>query len=454
MPHPLAPRELATPWLVGYDAHGIQELITASNRPLAMLGASTTITRFDEQTAESAVQSVFSGGGRGIELVDGPAAAEERCRVISKDYAEQTFGGVVSAAHVPLDRNDETASLRWLRQRLDLVKDAGRPPGHDSLELYPRKSDQCADCGSYKATHPSAHGERVCPRCHTMAVRGRDASRRTEEEIQSLLELVGPGEYIAAVSLDGNNLGAFFDSLDSLAATQKASRELNLLFKQANGHALERISRNRVSLATGGDDIRLFLSQSQLLAYLDALIPALHKGADRLAQRPPFRDRFDNFGVGVGVVLADPHLPAKRLMEHAHELERSAKTLCHRAASPRARSALDFEVLTAGDASKSDPELRPRGDGRPIAFGDRWEALRRDAIALAAVPSAQLALLRDAPTEGTHEFAEFKNQWRYQVARLRAWQDWYDQTGRDWRDASNVIADRPRPVHLDLLHLV
>lgn len=447
------PHGLADPWLIGYDAHGIQEFITASNRPLAMLGASATVKNFDADAARTAKHSIFAGGGRGIELVDGPIAADTRCRHLVSEYARATLGGVISTAQVPLDGSNEAAPLRWLRQRLELVKDATPPPGRGFLSPFLRKSDQCADCRTYEATLPSerrdARAERVCPRCHAMIRRGREGSGSENEEIQSLLDLTLPGEYIAAISLDGNNLGVLFESLDSLDATREASESLKALFVSANTQALASIQGRRVSLATGGDDIRLFITQSQTLTYLDTLIPALEQGADAL---PCFRGRRERFGVGVGVVLADPHMPAKRLMEYAHDLERSAKKRCRPGHSP-ARSALDFAVLTAGDASRIDPSLRPPLDGRPIALNAEWQQLRNEALALAQVPTAQYALLRDSPTTATPEFVEFANQWRYQVARSTAWQCWYDN-GRDWRDREKVVEQRPRPVHFDLLHLV
>ncbi|MCY1071202.1 hypothetical protein OV090_41045 [Nannocystis sp. RBIL2] len=441
----------ADPWLVGYDAHGIQELITASNRPLAMLGASGTITRFDSYAASSAPVSVFAGGGRGVELVDGHDAAIARCRLLEAHYAEQTFGGPLSTAAVPLDRLDQAASLRWLRQRLELLADAARPPGHGYLAAYTRKSDQCADCGGYQATHESqrrdARGERVCLRCHAMTQRGRLASERSGEEIQSLLELAPHGQYLAALSLDGNNLGAFFEDLRTLDDTRRASGALKQVFSDAHAAASRAIGSRHVSLATGGDDIRLFLPQSLVLRYLDALIPELERTAAALAARPPFRGRFDRFGVGVGVVLADAHLPAKRLMEYAHDLEQSAKRHC-RTNGPR--SAIDFAVLTAGDASRIEPSLRRRGR-KPLGFGETWEDALRDAAALARVPSSQRSLLFDEPADDCKEFG---NQWRYQVARHAEWRAWYDATGREWRDAEAVVRDRPRAHHLDLLHFL
>lgn len=449
--------DLKDPWLVGYDAHGIQDFITASNRPLAMLGASSTITRFDAAMAGSASRSVFAGGGRGIELVDGQTAASARCQQFADEFALVTLGGTMSTAALPFDRNHESASLRWLRQRLELVKDACPPPGRGALSLFTRRADQCADCGTYEAEFPSESPnnprERICRRCRDMTLAGRANTHRIGARIQSLLDVVKPGEYIAAVSIDGNNLGSFFEGLDTLAETHEASRELAKLFQDAHKQASQEIRGEHVPLATGGDDLRLFLSQSQVLGYLDVLIQELETGADRLARNPPFRDRLTRFGVGVGVVLADAHLPAKRLMSYAHDLERSAKRRC-RPDDARTRSAIDFAVLTAGYATRVETSERDQHDGRPLAFGEEWRRYRAHAAELAMIPTSQRGLLRDPPAAESDGFAEFANQWRYQVARERTWQTWYERTGRTWRDPEKVVTERPKTVHLDLLHLL
>lgn len=473
MPPTSSPQSMADPWLVGYDAHGIQEFITASNRPLAMLGASDAIKRFDEQAGRAMACKIFAGGGRGMEVIDGEAAARARCERLLADYKAATYGGALSTAMVPFDSRRPAASLRWLRQRLDLVKDACPRPGAEELRLYQHKRDQCADCGAYQAEHRSERkdeaGERVCTRCRDLVKRGRQVVPSQNEEIQSLLDLAKSGGYVAAVSIDGNNLGAFFDSLtdlDDIDVTGYASRAIGEIFKQADERARSHLRAGQskiVSLATGGDDIRLFLPQAYVLPYLDVFIPALHAGADKLSQERRLKGRLRNFGVGVGIVLADPHLPAKRLMEYAHDLERSAKRRC-RPGDTSVRSALDFAVLTAGDASRIDPDQRESGDGRPIAFGAEWDRLKEDALKLAQVPSSQLSLLRRAPAPPPAESGTappldddnlvFANAWRYQVAREHTWRTWYDETGRNWRDPHQVVARRPRPVHLDLLHLL
>lgn len=476
MPTPHRLDDFNDPWLVGYDAHGIQEFITASNRPLAMLGASHAIKQFDQDAARTMAYELFAGGGRGMEIVDGEAAARARRDCLVHRYKTATYGGAISIEMVPFDRARPAACLRWLRQRLDLVKDACPRPDSAHLDLYRRKSEQCADCGAYPAEHPSERrdgaGERVCTRCRDLVRLARKVAPDRGEEIQSLLDLCDDGSYVAAVSIDGNNLGAVFDSLtalDDIGVTGYVSRTIGEIFERADDKARDRLGEGRrkiVSLATGGDDIRLFLPQSYVLTYLEVFIPEVHAGADALDRDPRIQGRLKHFGVGVGVVLADPHLPAKRLMEYAHDLERSAKRRC-RPGDTRVRSALDFAVLTAGDASRSDLTLRGEGDGRPIAFGAEFDRLKDEALKLARLPSSQLTLLRGAPapppvpkTGAAARPAlddaniEFAGTWRYQVARTKEWQAWYQETDRNWCDPHQVVAQRPRPVHLDFLHLL
>lgn len=455
------------PVLLGYDANGIQALITASSRPLAMLGVSTTIAGFDDWARRS-VSAVFAGGGRGIELLP-HTAATQRAHELTRKFRDDTYGGVLATAFVPLADRNERASLRWLRQRLELAKDQCPPVGEDCDERsFPRsKAEQCDDCGEHRRAllpgHMNHERKAICRRCHAMVLAGRENARDLDEKVQSLLDLVPEGRRVAALSLDGNNLGAVFDRLETLEATAAFSEALGQLFKasaeRARDALRDRHRRNQgryrnnklVSLATGGDDLRIFLVDTDLVNYVDAFIRALHDGADKLGARGGHFAPFQSFGVGIGAVVADPHLPAKRLMDYAHTLERSAKRVCR--SRPEgghgARSALDFAVLTAGEASIADPLERNAEDGRPIHLDDKWRELCERARRLGRVPSAQLALLRDAQSSDP---AEFANLLRYQVARSTAWQQFYGE--HEWRDGNKVFEQQPRPVHLDLLHIL
>jgi hypothetical protein len=450
------------PVLLGYDANGIQALITASGRPLAMLGASSTISAFD-LWASASPSTIFAGGGRGIELIAADQAPARARRLVERFRAD-THGGVLVTATVPFDPTAERDCLRWLRQQLEIAKDQAPPVGEDCDERrFPRtKAEQCDDCREYRASeHHNHEGEAICRRCHAMLQAGRHNSQDIDEQVQSLLHLVPEGHRVAALSLDGNNLGDFFDSLLSLEETAAASQHIGTIFRDAGEHArkvlrtkhhrdVEKYKHNKlVSLATGGDDLRVFLVDTDLLDYIDAFTQSLHAKADALAAAGGPFTFFKRFGVGIGVVVADPHLPARRLLSHAHDLERSAKRLCHPGHTPQARSALDFAVLTAGEASIFDPLQRKDHDGRPHPCDASWTATCDRARALQQIPSTQRALLREAQSTDEPEFA---NLLRYQVARSTAWQRFYGEP--TWRDAKQVLAQRPRPVHLDLLHLL
>ncbi|MGK4007817.1 hypothetical protein WMF31_34695 [Sorangium sp. So ce1036] len=443
----------AEPWLVAYDANGIQELVTASSRPLAMFGASATIAAFDK-AASARDGCIFAGGGRGVEIVASRNAAEARAMELVGRFREQTVGGVMAAAVVPYDLRAPADSLRWLRQKLDIEKDQASPPDG---ALPTDKRDQCADCRMFRAVHPSerkdASNERVCERCRAMVRAGRDASTVGQEPIQSLLAL-SPSRRVAAVSADGNNVGDFFASLTSLERMAAASEVIQEVFRDAHREACSALRHDKVSLATGGDDIRIFLAAEDLLQYAGSLVRALERQLDQLARlgAPFSRDeasRLARLGVGIGAVVSDAHFPASRLMAYAHALERSAKRLCR---SDSARSAFDFAILRAGDASFGAVERRSDDDGRPFPMdAESWENRRHLAEALAAIPGAQRGILAESRTLDPVEFA---NLLRYQVARSKPWQGFYCAAGVDWQDPAAVMRERPRQALLDLVRLL
>lgn len=445
------------PWLVGYDANGIQELVTASSRPIAMFGASATIARFDEAARREG--TIFAGGGRGVELVASEEAAKDRAAQLVDGFRKQTWGGVMATAFVPYDAASPAQSLRWLRRKLEVEKDQAAPVNG---MIPAAKNEQCADCGTYKARHrstrPDWQGEMVCDRCDAMANAGRQSSRAIDERIKSLVDLSPSSGRIAAVSVDGNDLGHFFESLESLDQMAAASEAITGVFERANAEALRALAHERVSLATGGDDIRLFLAWDDLLDYVGALVPTIEREADALARLGAPFTHLAGLGVGIGAVVADARLPASRLMTYAHELERSAKRLCRpsgqgKAGASRVRSAFDFAVLTAGDASFRGLDGRAAETDRPVDMAAAaWAQLRRSAEALAAIPRAQRAVLAEVRSLGDEE--EGSNLLRYQIARSRHWQDFYEACGLNWRDPKVAWNRRPRAVHLDLVRLL
>lgn len=447
-----------SPWLVGYDANAIQEMVTPGSRPIIMRGASQTIADFDKDERDQ-VRNVFAGGGRGISVVGSRDAAEEWVRTMPATFRKKTVVGVMAAAGVPLDRRRVGDSLRWLRRKLDVAKDAAGPPG-GALPGSP--ADECVNCLSYRAAKTierEGREERVCRRCYEMTLAGKQA-REMSTALVDVSDCEKGGAHqgrLAAVSADGNNLGAFFDDIDSLEELAAASMAIDRIFQHAHEQALraahEACQRRfglaavkSVPLMIGGDDVRVFLPPSGLVAYVGTLAREVEAGAAAAGNLggllgPRTAEALRHLGVGIGAVVAEDHFPARRLMGYAHTLERRAKAICR---EPRSgvRSAVDIELVTSNQAvGVALEDRRAKLDGRPFPLdAERWSQLRKQAQALSALPMAQRRVLDDAHTLDELEFA---NLFRYQVARTKPWQRWYDDAGVDWRDAKAVIDGRP-----------
>jgi hypothetical protein len=470
----------STPWLVGYDANGIQELITASGRPISMRGASEAILAFDKEVDEGKLP-IFGGGGRGVVLARSQEDAEQRERILVDRYRKLTRGGVMAASAVPLERGGdaEARSIRWLRHRLDLAKDEALPPAGD---LPDTKEAECAYCRGYRGARPRKRDEAielVCMQCDAMLDRGRGIGRETGErfgEMSQSIEGMAPDGWIAVVSADGNSLGTLFESLSSLVELAVVSRVVAASFQAAQDHALSPIPDNkRLTLMTGGDDVRAFLPPGDLLRYVPALVRGVesavagHVRAAGGLLSAKVAGSLDQLGIGIGAVIARVHYPAWRLVAHAHELEDTAKAACRK---HHWRSGFDFAVVTTEDAMIGGParSLDP-GDLRPLAPGtEQWDSALRKARALAGIPSAQLTVLAAAPADDTEtgtastqdgrhpgddgHGGELGNLLRYQVARSKTWRDWYAACGADWRDPRQVFAHRPTRDALELARLL
>lgn len=453
----------ADPWLVGYDANGIQELISSSGRPISMRGASEAILAFDTEVREQKL-AIFAGGGRGIVL----ARSETDARAAAGDFVDRfrkvTHGGVMAACAVPFKRGGEAEaqSIRWLRHRLEIEKDAARPPAG---ALPDSKEVECAYCRNYRGTRVRTRDgvpERVCARCDAMLERGRQVGEKQgspKGEMSQSIENIAEHDRIAVISADGNNLGALFETLSSLAALATVSETVSAIFKHAHERALACVENEdkRVPLMTGGDDVRAFIPPSAVIPYVEALVHVVESEASDQARAirdllsAETAERLGKLGVGIGAVIANVYCPTWRLAPYARELEHSAKAACY--AHDDWRSGFDFAVVTTEDSMSAEPDRRPpTRDIRPLRpCTEEWHAALRNARALAQIPSAQLSILA---AEQGHDEDELGNALRYQVARSERWREWYTACGVDWRDPAAVLKRRPDPGSLQLARLL
>ncbi|MEX1366488.1 MAG: hypothetical protein AB1Z98_25415, partial [Nannocystaceae bacterium] len=424
----------------------------ANGRPLAMKGASWLVRDFDETNLNrsrppGAGGVIFAGGGRGLFVVPGHGVSTT-IRELEDRYRETTCGGQLATASVPFDGANEAASLRWLRLCLDGAKDSAPRP---DVPVPPSHDQRCADCHvRFAATsYPGAENEPVpaCMRCAQAVQRGRRASR-----INWTLEDLESGGLVAVVSADGNNLGALFSTIGSLADTAVTSNLVTAVFQQAHERALEAIE-HYVDPVVGGDDIRVFLPPQRVLDYITELAIAVDElvlgtPTDDLA--PELQNALPRLGIGIGAVVAPFHYPAARLISIAHDLEDTAKAACLR---DGVRSAVDLRVIRSGQelAQGVDVSSKQAPSAIPLSLDD-WTRFLGRARALIKVPSSQRSML--IPQDADQDDPERANSFRYQVARHDAWKRWFDACEIDWRDPERLASNLPSPQMVDVAGLM
>lgn len=443
-----------TPYLYGYDVAGIQSFIAARGKPRAMHGASCFVKGIDAHNQDSLL-AIFSGGGRGMGLARSEEEARKYCEALRKKLGE---GGVLATALVPFQAKAEQSSLRWLRLQLEQAKETLQPPVG---QLPDSKEHQCATCSQFEGTDDVTFGDqplRVCKLCR----RATEHTRDTNSKMRQSLSELSNRHWIAAVSGDGNSMGRFFDSLRTLDEYALASTGIARVFESAHNAAVAEVFPSRdnyVPLITGGDDIRIFVAVEDVIGYVSALVKHIEANAEKASvalRNALLHDavaQLRELGIGVGVAIAPDKYPARLLLDHAHDLELSAKTICQKNPSsgkPAARSALDLEVLTSQDAFINGLPKRELGDSRPFPM-EKWQDFCQRAEALREVPPTQVAGLAAATT--TDE-AAFRNLFRYQVARNKEWQRYFDAVGVNWRLGAELDKHRPDPGLLALHRIV
>lgn len=442
------------PMLVGFDANGIQAMLSASSRPIAMSGASALLLAFDE-AQYGRPETVFAGGGRGLMVVKAEEADGVRADLVCA-FREQTHGGVLATAAVPLRAPD--ASLALLRLRMGIAKDAAPPPEEDDLQA---SDDACPDCRVRPRTTTIRRGDDAyesCARCAAFVRAGQEA-RKDKRSLVMSLEDIEEGGQVAFVSADGNELGRFFASLSTLEALVAGSRAVAAIIGAAHEAGLDAVGSDDdgrvIPLVTGGDDIRVLLPPSKVRAYLEAALPEVERLAASASDLDGVLDDrqaglLADLKLGAGVLVAPHHFPARRLLEGVHELEAAAKRRCRE--SGGSTSAIGFRYLTTGDALSG--EASDRFPWTPILWSS-WPRRVAVARALGQVPRSQVGATLQPKAVASEP--EATNHFRYQVARTRAWRSFVDEAaGAEdaWRDPERCRPDIVDQTTLDLFRLL
>ncbi|MFM7201175.1 MAG: Cas10/Cmr2 second palm domain-containing protein [Myxococcota bacterium] len=446
----------ARPWLVAYDVNGIQSLIAANSRPIAMYGASQWLKQFDTQQRKRA-GAIFAAGGRGMLLASSEDKAKQLQHELKHTFFEQSFGGVLATASSPYDTKSAKSCLELLRTRLELAKDGATVPGG---ELPTSRADACADCHAFKGTVPSprpdARHELICPRCDAfIRLSGKSVKQG------SLIEL-SPDQQVAVVSADGNNLGQLFSSLSTLELCATVSALVGEIFAGAQTKAAAAVGNALISVASGGDDVRAFLAPKDSLTYVLCLTQTIEEGLTDAAEilssvgkysvleETGAKNTLKAAGLGVGLLIANGAFPASRLLSLAHQLEDHAKQGCREGGW---RSGLEVALMTAGELRIEAQTLDLYRNGHPFSLdADDWKQTRIGAEALKRVQSSQRSWLADIHRAEVME--EAHNQFRYQVARSESWKHYFASIGADWKQKEVMIDDMPKPGLLTLARLL
>lgn len=431
--------------LLAYSVAGVQRLIFTSNRQRAIHASSELLLRFDAGLREERGDVIFAGGGRGLLLV-----ADDRLTATKEDLqrrlSSMTTDVSLSLVAVPFEPARETASLRWLWQVATTRKDSAPVP----RTPLPTKTgdDLCVSCNKQDGVHAAADcnipdaapGQSVCDSCKRLMDRGRDARRRN-----SHLSEVAAGNRICVLSADGNGLGQLFELLPTLESLAAVSRAVTEVFPQAVRALVQEEDDQIVAPITGGDDIRAFFSPYRMERVVPSLEQKIRAGLDRAGQAlhalPNGSDlsrQLARVGLGMGLIIAPHKFPVLRLLDRANHAEDQAKDACR---GRRLRSAAQLCVLISGDErTRQDPPLSLDPDA---SAGSEWSTLYQRVWALCHVPRSQRAALRSDLRDSDRAQPEVLNLFRYQVARSRLWQRYFEQIGTDWRLWREVDAHVP-----------
>jgi hypothetical protein len=278
------------------------------------------------------------------------------------------------------------------------------------------------------------------------------AGRESDGE-RWIFEDIATDGAIAVVCADGNNLGALFGDLGSLEDHALCSDLVSAIFDRAHQAACPR-GKPFVDPVVGGDDIRVFLPPNELLAYVTTLARMVHELSEQVHDMKLSRAiirGLSRLGVGVGAVIAPFHYPANRLVAMAHDIEDAAKSAC---LEHDYRSALDFVWLRSGEELSEGlgtfARSGRRGSAIPLGTSEADDYLAR-ARAIDAVPTSQRAMMASAQADLGED--EFMNLFCYQVARSRAWQDWFEACGVNWCDRGEVAVNLPDKRLLEIAKL-
>lgn len=426
--------------LIGFEMHGIQELLLVSRKQPGIRGASELVRKFGTR-CRALPGVIFSDAGRGALLVR-QADHDSTIAKVQAEFDASIPLASLTAVGVPFNEEDQAGSLRWLRRAMDARSDCRASPIWSPGAVG--GATLCQSCfrreGKHKVSWPDEKDlVLICGICRQMF--GSDPERG-EDSARDLSKLAQSGR-LAMISADGNRFGDLFSEVETLAGYAATSGAVALVFLQALVAAGQTVSADRALVPyTGGDDVRVFIDAPAAAGFVTVFVDSLQGYAAEAGEMIAAVDsgagrRVRGIGIGIGMAIASPDLPATRLARLAHTLERRAKRFCDESGE---RSAIDLAFFVNG--GEMDWQRDDTSGVLDFSNGGRsWKAFLRRASSLARhVSTSQRSQLLSGRQASDEEFA---NQFLYQIAQAPEWKRYFQDIEIDWRDADLAVAAAP-----------
>ena len=380
--------------LVSFDTDRVKEYVFATSKLMEVRGASALLEELNKRKTDKTVAQVldlpdadnvriYAAGGSA--MYEAPQRkAEDLIHAVARLYREDTITASITGAWALLEgrsfkdaRNEVALKLRQEKAR------HGRPA---ILPVAPYLQF-CDSCGLYpaaeRAKDPDGVQKHLCRSCDIKRKRGRkdrvslfweefqkvarETNLREEwgrverpEDFTQIGEKARPTGYIGLIYCDGNQMGKFFEQLDTKEDHSSRANEVDEAIRQAtyktllDRYAPETLAPFEV-LLLGGDDLLLVTTADQALEVAIGVAERF----EQFAPRP--------LTLSTGVVIAHDSFPIAQMRELADELLKQAK---RRSFEANGVSTIDFTVVTAasaGDIERTREEvLTNRGFARQL----------------------------------------------------------------------------------------
>lgn len=367
-------------YIVSLDTDHIKKYVFNTGKLKEVRGASALLDQLNRiDTPEIlkkdyAADVIFANGGSCLALVD-----DESCvNKIRSLYKEKTDTASITGCSIPLPANtdrDSNITDEWniLGRRLTALKNCGPElvaPATNPLFRF------CESCGEQYAEGTAGNDDLICRSCRLKREMDQEIKKgyatynpteesstdkpvwqrlldhfnskgvdtksvKRPETLQDLGNMSSPGNYIALIYADGNNMSKAIDKLQSLNQIKDFSEKIDSGIIDATAEALLKTIKPGTSvfpfdlLLLGGDDLVMFTTANEAL-------PVAIDTAESF-------QRLTGETLSISVTIAHAAFPFKTLISMAgNALQFTKSRLVHKKSKD---GLINYQVITAGSSN-------------------------------------------------------------------------------------------------------